>query len=140
MTPEPKDRKEMTGREDVSLLVRSFYTKIRQEDTLGPIFNAIIEDWEEHFEKLTDFWESSLFFVRRYYGNPMLAHIAVDQKMENRVEMAHFGIWLNLWTQTIDEYFVGEVAERAKANARRMSTNLFMKIYEHRPDKTGTHP
>ncbi len=133
MTPENWTKKEIESRDDVSVLVRTFYAKIRKEETLGPIFNGIVEDWEEHLEKLTDFWESSLLFARKYYGNPMLAHISVDEKMDNTVEMAHFGIWLNLWYQTLDEYFEGEVAERARANARRMSTNLFLKLYQHRP-------
>src|SRR5699024_9506841 len=110
MNSEEYDKKEIRGREEVSLLVRTFYnTKIRRDETLGPIFNSIVEDWEEHLEKLTDFWESNLFRSRKYFGNPMLAHISVDEKENNTVEMRHFGIWLNHWYQTIDELFEGEI-------------------------------
>lgn len=133
MTAKDHIKKEIVNRDDVSLLVRAFYAKIRKEETLGPIFNTIIEDWEEHLEKLTDFWENNLFFVRKYYGNPMLAHISVDRQVNNTVEMKHFGIWLNLWYQTLDDHFEGEVAQRARRNARKMSTHLFLKIYENRP-------
>lgn len=126
-------KRPIESREEVSLLVNTFYAKIRKEETLGPIFNTIVQDWGEHLEKLTDFWESSLLFVRKYYGNSMLAHISVDRELDNTVEMKHFGIWLNLWYETLDEYFTGEVAQRAKNNARQMSTNLFLKIFQYRP-------
>ena len=59
------ERKEIKGREEVSLLVRTFYGRVRKDETLGPIFNRIIDDWEEHFETLIDFWESNLFRVRK---------------------------------------------------------------------------
>lgn len=127
------ERKEIEGREEVSLLVRTFYGRIRKEETLGPIFNNIIEDWEEHLETLIDFWESNLFRVRKYYGNPMLAHVSVDKKNDHTIDSKHFGIWLNLWYQTIDDLFEGEVAEMAKFKARKMSTNLFLSMFHHRP-------
>lgn len=132
------ERKEIKGREEVSLLVRTFYGRIRKEETLGPIFNEIIDDWEEHLERLIDFWETNLFRVRKYFGNPMLAHVSVDKKNDHSIESKHFGIWLNLWYQTIDELFEGEVAEMAKFKARKMSTNLFLSMYHHRPHKKLT--
>ena len=132
MTELKKERKQIENRADVSLLVRSFYAKVRQNELLGPIFNNIISDWEEHLEKLTDFWENNLFFIKKYYGNPKKAHIDVDQKMDNIIESKHFGEWLNLWYKTIDENFEGQLADRAKMNARKMSTHLFLKIYENR--------
>lgn len=126
------ERKAIENRDDVSHLVRTFYAKIRKDELLGPIFNGIISDWEEHLEKLTDFWENNLFFVRKYRGNPKTAHISVDRKMDNTIESRHFGEWLNLWYETIDEHFEGPLAERAKMNARKMSTHLFLKIFEGR--------
>ncbi len=126
------EKREIKNREDVSFLVHTFYAKIRKDEILGPIFNGIIEDWDEHLEKLTDFWESNLFYVRKYYGNPMLAHVSVDQKIGGTVESKHFGMWLNLWYETIDDYFVGELADLARSRARKMSTHLFLKVYESR--------
>lgn len=126
------ERKAIEDRSDVSHLVRTFYAKVRKHQTLGPIFNRIISDWEEHLEKLTDFWESNLFFVQKYQGNPRTAHISVDKKMDHTIETRHFGEWLNLWFETIDEHFEGTLADRAKMNARKMSTHLFLKIYEQR--------
>ena len=64
-------------RKDVFQLVSTFYSKIRKDERLGPIFNGALtseEIWEEHLEKLTDFWESNLFGVIKFQGNPMTAH------------------------------------------------------------------
>lgn len=122
----------LDNRKDVSLLVKSFYRKIRKDDTLGPIFNGIIKDWDAHLELLTDFWESQLFLKRKYSGDPIKAHQKTDDFMGNTMTMEHFGIWLNLWFATIDELFSGENAWIAKNRARKMNTMLFMKIFEHR--------
>ncbi len=58
-------KKFIQSREEVSLLVRTFYGKVRKDDLLGPIFNGIIKDWEEHLELLTDFWETQLLYKRK---------------------------------------------------------------------------
>ena len=55
-------KKEIQNRADVFLLVTQFYTKVRKDEILGPIFNNAINDWPEHLNRLTDFWESNLFF------------------------------------------------------------------------------
>ncbi len=123
---------DIKDREDVSLLVRTFYTDVRAHDLLGPIFNRIIADWEQHLELLTDFWESQLFLKRKYTGNPVAAHQEVDDKVNQTITPEHFGLWLNLWYQTIDSLFEGEVAWIAKNRAQKMSTMLYMKIFEHR--------
>ncbi|MGK0495080.1 MAG: hemoglobin [Maribacter sp.] len=119
-------------RADVSLLVRTFYGKIRKDDVLGPIFNNHITDWESHLELLTDFWETQLFLKRTYHGNPITAHQEVDEKMNYAITSEHFGLWLNLWFETIDELFTGETAWIAKNRAQKMSTMLFMKLFQNR--------
>ncbi|GAB5400017.1 MAG: truncated hemoglobin Ctb [Aureisphaera sp.] len=124
--------KEIKEREDVLLLVRTFYGKVRKDDLLGPIFNSAIEDWETHFERLTDFWQTNLFFEKKYKGDPMQKHIEVDVANNHSINEMHFGVWLNLWFQTIDELFEGEVATIAKNRARNMGTFIHLKIFEAR--------
>ena len=124
-------KKEIKTREDVFLLVSSFYLKVRKDDSLGPFFDTI-EDWDEHLDRLTTFWESSLFLKTKYYGNPLEVHVKVDREHHSKISELHFGIWLNLWFQTIDELFVGETAENAKRRARKMGTFLHLKIFEAR--------
>ncbi|WOD43714.1 group III truncated hemoglobin [Hwangdonia lutea] len=129
-------KKDIKTRDDVFLLVSSFYKKVRKDAVLGPFFNDMIEDWDEHLDKLTTFWESSLFMTRKlekkYRGNPLEAHVKVDRANNNSISELHFGLWLNLWFQTIDELFEGDYAENAKRRARKMGTFLYLKIFEAR--------
>jgi hemoglobin len=124
-------KKDIRNREDVNLLVTSFYKKVRVDEVLGPFF-VHIADWDEHLDRLTTFWESSLFLKTRYTGDPLKAHVNVDKKFDKSISEYHFGIWLNLWYQTIDELFEGDFAENAKRRARKMSTFLYLKIFEAR--------
>jgi hemoglobin len=72
--------KELNEREDVALLVNIFYSKVKEDKTLGPVFNALIveENWPVHLNRMVDFWECNLFFKPIFKGNPMQAHRKVD--------------------------------------------------------------
>ena len=124
--------KEIENRADLRLLVERFYTKIRADEEIGFFFNETITNWEEHLEKLTDFWEMNVFGTRKFTGNPIVAHNTVDKKFDQQISSNIFGIWLNLWFATIDEMFIGENAEILKRRAQKMSTFLFMNIFESR--------
>lgn len=126
------NKEDIKNRADVKLLVETFYIKIRADKVLGPIFNGIIKDWEPHLVLLTDFWETQLFLTRKYHGNPVTAHQEVDDKTNHTITSEHFGFWLNLWFETIDELYEGEVAWIAKNRAQKMSTMLFMQMFMHR--------
>ena len=119
-------------RADVFLLVSTFYKKVRADKDLSPFFNETIKDWDEHLDRLTTFWESSLFLKTKYLSNPLEAHVKVDKMYNHTIDNYHFGIWLNLWYQTIDELFEGDYAENAKRRARKMGTFLYLKIFEAR--------
>lgn len=124
--------KEIENREDVAALVRRFYAKVRTDETLAPIFNNIITDWEEHLEKLTDFWTLQLFGGKIYNGNPIKVHQEVDDRSGYATTAYHFGTWLNLWFETIDAGFTGENADTLKRRARKMQTVLMVAMHENR--------
>lgn len=126
------EKKEIQGREDVYNLVDSFYKEIRKDELLSPIFNAHISDWPQHLERLTDFWETNLFFVRKFKGNPLLKHQIVDAACGYSINEHHFGRWLNLWFFTVDDLFVGEKASLAKNRARNMGTFFHISIFNAR--------
>ncbi len=126
-------KKDISTRADIFLLVSKFYEKVRKDAVLGPFFNDTISDWDAHLEHLTTFWESSLFLKTKYYGNPLEAHAKVDAAHNYSITEMHFGLWLNLWLQTIDELYAGDYAENAKRRARKMGSFLYLKIFEARP-------
>lgn len=128
--------RQIDNRNDINILVNSFYSKVRVDELLGPIFNAHISDdkWPEHLDKLTDFWETNLFGVAKFKGNPTQKHINVDKNLNYSIEQKHFGRWLQIWFETIDELYEGEYADKAKNSARKMSTGQYLAIWQQRPE------
>ncbi|WP_343643794.1 group III truncated hemoglobin [Chryseobacterium sp.] len=129
--------KDIENRDDIYKLVCTFYDKIRKNEKLGPIFDEHIkENWKEHLNRLTDFWETNLFGIAKYKGNPTKKHINVDRNLNYSVEQLHFGIWLQIWFQTIDELFQGVYSEKAKNASRKMATGQYLAIWNNRPGNT----
>ncbi|UXP31633.1 group III truncated hemoglobin [Reichenbachiella agarivorans] len=126
------NKNDISSREDLELLVNTFYGKVRRHAMLGPIFNTVINDWPEHLSKLADFWETNLFFVQKFKGNPMKAHLEVDEQFDHSISQEHFGNWLQLWFETMDELFEGEKATLAKERARNIAHITFMRLFEAR--------
>jgi hemoglobin len=108
-------------------LVRRFYGKVRLDPTIGPLFNAAVEDWDEHFAKLADFWSSVMLTTGRYNGNPMAAHL------KHKIEPEFFTRWLQLWHETTDEVFGPDIATRFGFKAERIAESLQLALL-YRPD------
>ncbi len=125
--------KDIENRLDVKILVIQFYEKIRSDKLLGPIFNATIKNWPEHLKHLTDFWETQLFFVAKFKGNPLKKHVEVDNQTNHTIRANNFGKCLNYWFETIDFLFEGGRVQEAKNRARKMGSHLYLKLFEARP-------
>ena len=116
LPPPPPERTEIRDAADVELLVRRFYQAVIPDPLLGPIFHGMEVDWAVHIPKLVDFWAWRLLDVPGYRGNPVGAHQPVlDRFPFGPTELAR---WLELWDETLDELFVGEVADLARQRAR----------------------
>lgn len=126
-------KKDIQNRADISLLVHSFYDKIRADEEIGFYFNELVNDWDSHLEKLTDFWEMNLFGGKIYKGNPLEVHVKVDQHFGGKISPNEFGIWLNYWFETLNKLFEGENVEILKRRARKMGTFLYMSMFNSRP-------
>lgn len=131
-------KKDISNREDIYLLVTTFYKKVRKDKLLGPIFNQSIQDWPEHLDRLTDFWETNLLFVKKFKGNPLQKHQLVDAHQNHSLEALHFGVWLNMWFETLDTLFQGEKANLARNRARNMGNFFYLKIFSSRPSKPSS--
>ncbi len=82
--------------DSISDMVDTFYSRVRQDELLGPIFaGAIGNNWGPHLEKMKAFWSSVLLASRAYKGNPMIAHLNLPRLRQN-----HFEHWLQLWGET----------------------------------------
>lgn len=118
---------DITNIEDIQLLVNTFYSRVQENELLGPIFNGILKDrWSEHLEKMYRFWQTVLLEVPTYSGSPFPPHAKLP------VSQLHFDTWLQLWHGTLDEFFVGEKAEEAKWRGSRMAEMFMYKIDYYR--------
>jgi len=106
---------------EIARLVHAFYAKVRQDDELGPIFNAHIDDWDHHLAKLTDFWSSILLRSGRYSGTPMPKHAALPD-----LNAELFQRWLGLFRDTAAEQPNQAMAAQACAMAERIAQSLWM--------------
>lgn len=111
----------------IAELVSRFYAKVRQDPEIGPVFNAAIDDWDFHLEKLSAFWSSVMLRTGRYKGNPMEAH------MRQPVRPPMFDRWLALWGETAEEVFAPELAQEFRLRADRIAGSLKLGLF-YRPD------
>jgi hemoglobin len=103
-------------------LVDAFYTAIRADPELGPIFAANVSDWSLHLPKMYDFWSSMVLRTGRYSGRPIQAHLKLDG-----LTTAHFARWLNLWRKTVNEIVPASPPSTRAAfinAAERMAANM----------------
>jgi len=126
----PTGRVEITTVDEVDLLVRRFYQAVIPDPLLGPIFHDLPVDWSVHIPKLVDFWSGRLLGIVGYDGNAVGAHQPVlDRFPFGEAELAR---WLELWEETVDEWFVGDVAELAKDRAHRAADAIGTLARRHR--------
>jgi len=113
---------DITKLDDIILFVGAFYEKVGQDELIGPIFNEVISDWEPHLERMYAFWNAVLFGVAGFRGNPFARHAPLA------IEEAHFNRWLELFNQTIDHHFSGEMAALTKVKAKLMADLFLSKL------------
>ena len=104
----------------VALLVDRFYDKVRVHPTLSPVFNAVIEDWDEHKRLLTAFWCTVALHDGTYHGNPLAQHRPLP------INATHFQDWLALWRETTREVLDADAAEHMIDYAQRIGQGLQM--------------
>ncbi|MDT0555923.1 group III truncated hemoglobin [Patiriisocius hiemis] len=122
---------DIRNREDIELLVNSFYDKVRVDNTIGYIFNNVAAvDWIIHLPKMYSFWETVLLDKRSFKGNPMVAHIQLSRKTE--MNQTHFDKWLKLWNATIDEHFKGNIAKEAQQRGKNIAGLMLHKIKNYK--------
>lgn len=112
----------------IAELIDQFYTAIRSDAVLGPIFAAQIKDWPPHLARMNQFWRSILHGSGEFTGNPMQKHLALP-----RLGADHFARWLGLFYATLRK-LGGErglapdalafVAERARMIADSLLTGI----------------
>lgn len=119
--------KKLESREDIELLVNSFYAKVIKDKTIGFFFKDVVNvNWDKHLPKMYTFWETILFGQMSYKGNPMQMHFPINEI--KAMEKHHFAKWLELWKQTIEENFEGENASSAITKSENIANLMAYKM------------
>jgi len=85
----------MINDSQIANLVERFYSKVRYDPLLGPIFSdAIGADWDLYLTTMKAFWSTVMLGSGTYKGNPMAAHLPLPL-----LSRQHFERWLELWRE-----------------------------------------
>ena len=122
-------KKDINSREDLFLLVKIFYEKLLDDETISYLFTDIAKiDLDHHLPVLVDFWDSVLFQSDTYRKNAIQPHMALHKK--SPLEKHHFETWLKYFNNTVDELFDGEKAFLAKERAKSIATVMQIKLVQ----------
>lgn len=117
---------DIQNRKDLQLIIENFYGAALADPLIGPVFKAANFELEAHIPVMVSFWETILFDVISYKGNPMLKHIALNQDVPLLPE--HFERWMKIWSTVIQSNFEGPVAENAITRATSIAHLMEYKI------------
>lgn len=123
--------RDLENRDDIALLVNSFYETVKTDPVIGKFFTEVVEvHWDEHLPRMYDFWESIVFGTSDFKGNPMARHFQINQIKPINTE--HFEHWLKLWVENADRLFAGEHTEEIKQRAKSIAGLMDYKIQQRR--------
>ena len=118
------------NRENIILMVNTFYEQVREDAILSVIFDDIMKvDWEAHLPKIYDFWESVLLSTGAYKGNPMEVHIAISKIV--KLEKPHFERWLELFKENAAKLFEEAQAKYITQKAFSIATLMEIKVNQY---------
>lgn len=112
--------KEIENKEDVTLLVHTFYDKLVKDELVSHFFKDL--DLAEHLPKIVQFWSFILLDEAGYSANMMEKHARLD------LNEASFDRWLKLFHETVDQFFTGEKAELAKQRSSLIGWTMKTKL------------
>lgn len=117
-------KKDILTSEDITLLVKTFYTNLLLNEEVKPIFEHV--NFEKHMPHMIAFWEFVLLDKEGYTTNVFDKHVNLPLT-EN-----HFKIWLTTFETTVNHLFEGENAEKALLRAQTIAYS-----FEHKMKQMG---
>lgn len=123
------DLQDSITRENLTILMTSFYKKAMLDNELGPFFinelgdDITGDDWIHHIELLADFWLAEILGEDTYYGNFIGAHIKLPH-----IKKETFATWIKLFSLSADEVYTAEVAQTFKEHGIRLSKEFISNL------------
>jgi hemoglobin len=105
----------------IAALLDVFYTRVRADPELGPVFARAIGDdeWPAHIATIQDFWSAVMLKSGRYKGNPFQVHKEVEG-----ISPRLFGRWLALFDESCREMLPPDLAEAMHSRAIQIADSL----------------
>ena len=125
----------------VDLLVETFYGRVLEHPTLGPVFDARLSGrWPEPMARMKQFWAAVAFKNGGYGGKPVQAHLGVKG-----MSAELFPQWLALFSATLDDIAPSPQAhswfmETAERIAKSLTLSLFYNPAMDDPALRRMHP
>ena len=122
----------LVSEDDIALLVDEFYSRVRSDPVLGPIFARHVGDtqeaWAEHLATLRNFWSSVMLTSGRYKGDPFSTHLRMDE-----LEPEMFERWLALFREACATLFPDSRSRMFEEKAQRIAQSLRLGLFERLP-------
>ncbi len=115
-------KQDISTLDDIKLLVNTFYERAKEDELLGPVFDAKVKDWDHHLNTMYTFWQTVLLDAYTYKGVPFNKHVDLP------INKTHFDRWVKLFGSVIDEFFEGINADNAKQRATQFGTVFWSKM------------
>jgi hemoglobin len=114
---------DLDSRRDVERFVDLFYQGVLADPVLAPLFLEVAAvDLEVHLPHIKNYWCKLLLGERAYQRHTMAIHRRLHARQRLRPE--DFERWLACFRGTVDAYYSGPGAERAKRLAGTIAANM----------------
>lgn len=117
-------KRDIETRADLEDLLTEFYKIAVYDAEIGYHFDDM--DLASHMPIIVDFWEKVLFGKPVYFNNPLAVHQKLHDKFPLKFE--HFVRWVEIFGQTVDRLFAGEMADAAKLRAKTIGHSLNQRL------------
>ncbi len=108
----------------LTALVHAFYARVRRDGELGPPFEAAIDDWPAHLDRMVDFWSTVMLDTRRFKGNVSARHQAMQG-----LTPALFARWLVLFGECARALCAPDDARALEKIAGRVARGLQIGLF-----------
>ena len=112
--------RDIENREDIILMVNSFYEKVKEDELLAPHF--IHTDFDHHMPRMIDFWCFTILDEGSFKGN------IFDKHAPLKIDDSHFERWLKIFEININSSFKGENANKALQRAKLIGYTFASKM------------
>lgn len=113
----------------IKKFVNHFYNVVHDDKILAPYFlNQMTVTWDEHLEKMYNFWSAILLKTHRFKGRPMPAHTKLTG-----LQQSDFLHWLIVFEKTIKACCPPESVPHIMKKAHMIANSLQYGVF-YRPE------